>query len=124
MCRWASTSECSRWASSKQDDGVETGGGELLDVARDGEEDGRRGGLGRQAQGQAQLAVEVAPAQGCIVSVGEAEALGGQTLAQRAQHAGFTDAGSPTSSTLWRCWRESTSCCLEGGSQRSRRLPW
>mgnify|MGYP000253507637 CR=1 FL=1 len=65
----------------------------LLHVLGDRVEDGRRGGLRAEPQSQADVAVEVAPSEGGVVAVGEAEARSRQTLAQGAEHAGLADTG-------------------------------
>src|SRR5690606_7662741 len=64
----------------------------LLDVVVQGPDAGG-GGLDRQPQREAELAVEVAAAEGGVVAVGEAKAGLGQLGAQRAQGAGLADAG-------------------------------
>jgi hypothetical protein len=76
----------------EEEDGVKPLVAKLLDVRGDGEEDGGGGGRGLEAQREAQLPVEVAPAQGGVVAVGEAEALS-ETVPQSAQHARLPDAG-------------------------------
>src|SRR5438445_4775698 len=67
--------------------------GEVLDVGRDRVEDGGGGRRRRQAERDAELAIEVATTEGGIVAVGEAEAGVGDAMAQGAQHAGLADAG-------------------------------
>jgi hypothetical protein len=52
--------------------------GELLDVGGDAVEDRRGGGVRGEAQGEAELAVEVAAAERGVVAVGEPEARGGR----------------------------------------------
>jgi hypothetical protein len=77
----------------EQEDGEDPVAAELFDVGGDGVEDGGRGGRGREAEGETELAVGVAPSEGGVVAVGEAESLRGQLLAERAEHAGLADAG-------------------------------
>src|SRR5205814_4237956 len=56
-------------------------------------EDSRRRRRWREPQGHAELAVEVTPAEGDVVAVGEPEAGVGQALAQGPQYAGLAHAG-------------------------------
>ena len=77
----------------EQEDGVEVVAAEVLDVGADREEERGGGRRGREAEREAELAVEVAAAERGVVAVGQAEAGLGQALAQRAQHAGLADAG-------------------------------
>lgn len=76
----------------EQEDGVALLGGELLDVARDLVEDGG-GGLRVEAEGEADVPVEVASAERGVVAVGQAEAGLGEAASQGPQHARFADAG-------------------------------
>ena len=76
----------------EEEDGVDAVLAELLDVGADGVEDGRRGGGGGEAQGEAELAVEVALAERRVVAVGEAEFGGGQAVAHGAQDARLAEA--------------------------------
>src|SRR5689334_7141187 len=57
--------------------------GALLDVAGDGIEQGAGGGSRREAERDAELAIEVAPAERGIVVVGEPEARGWNAMAER-----------------------------------------
>ena len=59
----------------EEEDWVDAGGGELVDLGGDGVEDGGGGGLGREPERGADLTVEVAAAEGGVVAVGQAEAL-------------------------------------------------
>lgn len=77
----------------EEEDGVDAGLCELMNLRGDRVEDGRGGGLGGEAEGDAQLPIEIAAAEGGVVAVGEAEALPGEALAQSAQDAGLADAG-------------------------------
>lgn len=56
-------------------------GAELFDVGADGEEDGRRGGARRQAEGEADVPVEVASAQRDVVAVRQPEAVSREPVA-------------------------------------------
>lgn len=64
---------------------------ELLDMRADGEEEGRRSGLGVEPQGEAELPIEVALAQSGIVAVGEAVLSGRQSMTDGAKDACFTE---------------------------------
>src|SRR5580700_1028538 len=77
----------------EEEDGMDVIAPEGLDVGGHGEEEGcgRRGG--GEAERRAELAIEVAPAEGCIVAVGQAEARLRQGLAQRPQHARLARTG-------------------------------
>ena len=68
-------------------------GTELLDMGADGEEDGRSRGARREAESEADVAIEVASAERDVVAVGEAEAILGEAVPQRAQHTRLADAG-------------------------------
>ena len=76
----------------EEEHGVDALFGALLDMTRDGVEQAACGGRGRELEGRAELAIEVAAAEGGVVTVGEAEAGGGDAVAQRAQDAGLADA--------------------------------
>ncbi len=54
----------------------------ILDVLGDGVEDRGSGGGGREAESEAELAVEVAPPERRVVAVGEAEAIGRERVPQ------------------------------------------
>jgi hypothetical protein len=58
----------------EEKDGMDAVLGQLLDVGRDRVEDCRRRGRGREPERDAELAVEVAPAERGVVAVGQAEA--------------------------------------------------
>src|SRR5262249_61393342 len=66
--------------------------GAFLDMARDGIEQGTCSGRGRQAERDAELAIEVTPAECGVVVVGQPEACGRNAMAQRAQDTRLTDA--------------------------------
>jgi hypothetical protein len=77
----------------EEEDGVHAVAAEVLDVAGHREEDGGGAGGGGQAQGETELAVEVAAPEGGVVAVREAEAGRRESVAKRAQDAGLADAG-------------------------------
>ena len=77
----------------EEKDGMEAVAAQIFDVAGDGEEDGGGAGGGGQAEGETELSVEVTSTEGGVVTVGEAEAGGGQLVAEGAQDAGLADAG-------------------------------
>ena len=114
----------------EEEDGVDALAAELLDVGGDGVEDGGRGGRRREAEGEAELAVEVAAAEGGVVAVGEAEALLGEAVAQRAQHAGLADAGLAGEQRPSRARRgprgarRRARAWRAGARGRRRRSPW
>jgi len=66
---------------------------ELGDMATHGVEDGSGGCRGAEAESETELSVEVSAAEGGVVTIGEAEASGGQAVAKGTQDAGFADAG-------------------------------
>ena len=108
----------------EEEDGVEALAAEIFDVGADGEEDGRGGGGRREAEGEAELAIEVAAAERGVMAVGETEAGLRQAMAEGAQHARLADAGLAGEDALEACsstasCSSSTTDCLEGGSQRS-----
>lgn len=73
----------------EEEDGMDALAGELLDVGRHGVEEVAGGG--RQAEGEAELAVEVAAGEGGVVGVGQAVAGGGDAVEDRAIPAYYTD---------------------------------
>jgi hypothetical protein len=77
----------------EEERGVDAVAAEFLDVRRDGVEDGGCGRRGREAEGDAELAVEVAAPEGHVVAVGQAVAALGDALAEGAEDAGLADAG-------------------------------
>jgi hypothetical protein len=77
----------------EEEDGVDAVAAEVLHVRGDRVEDGGGGGRRREAKGDAELAVEVAPTERDVMTVGEAETGLGQARAQRAEDAGLADAG-------------------------------
>jgi hypothetical protein len=77
----------------EEEDGMDPLAGELLDVGRHGVEEVAGGGGRREAEREAELAVEVAAAEGGVVRVGQAVAGGGDAVAERAQDTGLADAG-------------------------------
>ena len=113
----------SRCASSRRKTGWTLVAAELLDVGADGVEDGGGGAAGDEAEGEAELAVEVAPAERGVVAVGETEAVLGQAMAQGAQHAGLADAGLADEQHVAASRQASTSASttprLDAGSHRS-----
>src|SRR5512139_1001238 len=74
-----------------EEDGVDALAGELLDVGRYGVEEVAGGGSGREAEGEAELAVEVAAPEGSVVRIGQPGAGGGDEVARGAQDAGLAD---------------------------------
>jgi hypothetical protein len=76
----------------EQEDGMDAGGGELDDVRGDGMKHAGGGGRGHQAHGEAELAVEVTPAEGGVVTVGETEGALGELMPDGAQDRGLADA--------------------------------
>jgi len=77
----------------EEEDGMDALARELFDVGRHGVEKVAGGGSGREAEGEAELAVEVAATEGGVVRVGQAIAGRGDAVAQRAQDTGLADAG-------------------------------
>jgi hypothetical protein len=77
----------------EEEDGMDALAGELLDVRGHGVEKVAGGGGGRQPEGEAELAVEVAAAERGVVRVGQAVAGSGDAVTDRAQDAGLADAG-------------------------------
>src|SRR5690606_14898285 len=77
----------------------------------------------RETECDAELTVEVTPAEGRVVAIGQPKAIGGQRVAKSAEHAGFSAPGSPVRTTLSRASIASTSSStmafLLGGSQSS-----
>ena len=71
----------------EKEDGMDAVATEFLDVSADGPEDGRRGRRRRQSQREAQLPVEVAPAQRGVVAIGEPETGLRQSLANDSEPA-------------------------------------
>jgi hypothetical protein len=71
---------------------VDALGGAVLDVTAQRVEQAAGGRRGRQAEGMAELAVEVAATERGIVAIRESEAGGGDAVAKRAQDAGLADA--------------------------------
>jgi len=65
----------------------------LLDMARDGVEQGAGGGGGREAERDAELAIEVTPTERGVVVVGQPKACSRNAVAQRAQDTRLADAG-------------------------------
>ncbi len=61
-----------------EEHGVDVLASELSDVGRDGVEDAGGGGLGCEAEGVADLPVEVASPERGVAAVGEAESIGGE----------------------------------------------
>jgi hypothetical protein len=72
---------------------VDLFGAELFDVGADREEDGRRRGARREAEGETDVAVEVAPAERDVVAVGQTKAVLRQPVTQGAQDAGLAYTG-------------------------------
>ena len=64
----------------------------LLDMARDGVEQGTGGGCGRKAERDAELTIEVTTAERGVVVVGQPKACGRDAMTQRAQDARLADA--------------------------------
>src|SRR5215831_3436213 len=67
--------------------------GQVLDVGGDGVEDGGGGCRRGQTEGEAQLPIKIAPAEGGVVAVGQAEACLRGAVTQGPQHARLADAG-------------------------------
>ena len=67
--------------------------GQSLDVPSDGEEDITRGGAVGDAEGEAEVAVEIASSEGDVVAVGEADGMALEGVADGAGHAGLAGAG-------------------------------
>lgn len=78
----------------EEEDGVGALGGEHLDVGGDGVKDAGGGGGGSEAEGKAELAIEVAASEGSVVTVGEAKAIRGlgEAVTQGTEETGFSDA--------------------------------
>ena len=76
----------------EQEDGMNAIVAEVSHVGGDRMEDAGRGGGGREAEGDAELAIEIAATEGGVVAVGEAKTSVRQSLAQSAQHARLADA--------------------------------
>src|SRR5580658_1158746 len=77
----------------EDEDGVDAVLAQVLDLGGDGVEQRGGGTAGGQAQGDGELAIEVAAPQGDVGAVGEAKLLGGQRGAHGAQQAGLARAG-------------------------------
>src|SRR3954463_9792767 len=77
----------------EEEDRVDALARQLLDVRRHGGEEVAGGGRGREAECEAELAVEVATTERGVVRVGQSVAGGGDTVTQRAQDTGLADAG-------------------------------
>ncbi len=107
----------------EEEDGMDAFSGELLDVARDGVEEVAGGGGGREAEREAELAIEVTASEGGVMGVGQAVPGRGDAVPERAQNAGLADAGLPDEhhrGALVECLDEpSATACLELGNQRS-----
>jgi hypothetical protein len=73
--------------------GIDTLPPEFLDMGSDAMEDRGRGGVGSQADGQAELAVEVPPTEGGVVTIGQSHVGLVEAGAQGAQDAGLAHAG-------------------------------
>ena len=65
----------------------------ILGDGADGEEDGRSRSARREPESEADVTIEVTPAERDVVAVGEAEAILGEAVPQRAQHTRLADAG-------------------------------
>ena len=63
--------------------------GEVFDVSSDGEEDVASSGAVGDAEGVAEMAVEVASSEGDVVAASEADGLVAQGMTDGAGHAGF-----------------------------------
>jgi transposase InsO family protein len=73
----------------EEEHGMDALGDAVLDVSAERVEQAARRRRGREPDGVAELAVEVAAAERGVVAVGQAEADRGELVAQRAQHAGL-----------------------------------
>src|SRR5581483_10249688 len=77
----------------EQEGGMDALGSAVLDVAAELVEQAAGGDRRRrQAEREAELAIEVAAAEGGVVAIGEAEAGGGDAMPERAQDTGLADA--------------------------------
>jgi hypothetical protein len=76
-----------------EEDGADALFGEVLDVGANGEEEISRGGGLREAEGEAEMAIEVSASDGRILAVDESEVGGSEGVAEGAQDAGLSDAG-------------------------------
>lgn len=77
----------------EEEHGVHALGGALLDVLTERVEQASHGGDGREPDGVAELAIEVASPERGIAAVGQAEAGRRNAMAERAQNTGLADAG-------------------------------
>src|SRR3954462_2257854 len=107
----------------EEEDRVDALARQLLDVRRHGVEEVAGGGRGREAECEAELAVEVATAESGVVRVGQSVAGGGDWWRSARRMQVLPTPGSPTRSTEARSVsassRPSATSCLEVGSQRS-----
>ena len=107
----------------EQEDRMHALAGELLDMGTDGAEEISGRGATGEAESVAELAIEVAPAEGGVVAVGQAEAALRERMTQGAQHARLADAGLAQSTTLLRLVERFDQFVEQGqfagGSQRS-----
>ncbi len=77
----------------EEEDRMELVSPQLVDVGLDGQKEVGGGGGGLQAEGVAEIAVEVATPESGITAVGQSEAGLGEPMTKRAQDAGFPDTG-------------------------------
>lgn len=76
----------------EEEDRMELVASHLVDVSLDSEKEVGGGGGGLEPEGVAEVAVEVAPSESGIVTVGQPKACLGESMAQCAQNTGFADA--------------------------------
>ena len=77
----------------EEEDRVNTLAAKIFDMGGDGEKESRSCGGRREPQGEAELAIEIAAAEGGVVAVGQAKAGLRQPVAQGTQDAGFASTG-------------------------------
>jgi hypothetical protein len=106
-----------------EEDGADALFGEVLDVGANGEEEISRGGGLREAEGEAEMAIEVSASDGRILAVDESEVGGARAWRRARRTQVFPTPGSPVSSALARACmasvRSSTRESLDGGNQSS-----
>jgi hypothetical protein len=74
-----------------EEDGAYALLGEILNVCADGEEEISGGGRLREAEGEAEMAIEVSSPDGRILAIDESEVGGGEGVAEGAEHARLAD---------------------------------
>jgi hypothetical protein len=76
-----------------QEDGADALLGKVLDVSTDGEEEISGGGGLREAEGEAEMSIEVSPADGGILAIDESEVGGSEGVTEGAENASLAHPG-------------------------------